>query len=478
VREILILEDEELIRIHRTSLRILGETGIVVAHEDCLRLLQEHGARVDWDQQRVWLSEELVAEALSTVPDAFTLAGSDPAHDVTLALNGPLHGRPVVGADFVVEPDSQHHRPARLQDVEEWVRLVDRLPNLHINSGPYPSDVPEDIRDLLLVERALELSRKPVFASHYSGAALRWSLELMAMLPDRGLSRLMVYVSCNSPLRFIQTPMEILLTAARHNVPVAINAAALAGATAPYTMAGVAAQMNAELLTGVVLTQLARPGAPMLWSPVPLIFDMRTAGAASGYAENGLLMAAFVQLGKFYRIPTHCLGLVTDAVIPDAQAGLEKILVSYASVLARPSLIGGAGGLSAYLGASVEQLVLDDDIIGGMSRILEGFRLNESSLAWDAINRVGPGGQFLDDRHTLDYIRREYYFSKTANRLGAEAWVSAGSLDVRARAAERARDLLATPLEPAVPEAVAQEMRRTVERAQADLAGVTSKAKG
>jgi trimethylamine--corrinoid protein Co-methyltransferase len=469
VREIFILADEELARIHRTSLRVLGETGIVVAHEEALRLLQEHGARVDRDQQRAWIPEVLVTQALSTVAGAFTLAGSDPAHDVTLALNGPLHGRPLVGADFVVDPGATCHRPATLQDVEEWIRLADRLPNMHVNCGPYPTDVPGEIRDLLHVERVFEMSHKPVLVSHYSGAALRWSLELMRMLPDRGSPRLMVYVSCNSPLYFTPAQVEILLTAAEHKVPIVINSAALAGATAPYTLAGIAAQMNAEMLTGVVLAQLAQPGAPMLWSPLPLIFDMRTTASASGYAKNGLLTAAFVQLGKFYCLPTQCIGLVTDAVIPDAQAGLEKIMGSYASMLARPSIVGGAGGLSAFIAASKEQLVLDDDILGGMFRVVEGIGLDEDALARDAINRVGPRGQFLDDQHTLDYLRREYYFSQTANRLGAEAWASAGSPDVRARATKRARELLAAPLELAVSEDIAREMRRILQRAQADL---------
>jgi trimethylamine--corrinoid protein Co-methyltransferase len=471
MKAIFVLEDEELARIHSTSLRILGETGIKVAHESAMRLLQERGARVDLERQRAWFPEELVDQALSTVPKTFNLAGSDPEHDVTLGNDGRMHARPVVGADFVVTPGASHHRAATLEDTENWIKLVSGLPNIHLNGCPYPTDVPPGGRDVVVVERVLELSAKPVLISHYSAAGLRWSLELMATLPDRGAgSRLLIYVSCNSPLTWTRSEVDLLLAAGQHRVPVGLNTAPLAGATAPYTMAGLAAQMNAELLAGVTLAQVAHPGAPLLWSPLPLVLDMRSTAASGGYAEMGLLMAAFVQLGKFYHLPTHCLGMVTDAVIPDAQASLEKVLVSYAALLARPNLVGGVGGLSAYNVASMEQLVLDSDLLGGVFHTLEGIHLSRDSLAWDVIDRVGPEGHFLEDRHTLKHLRREYYFSQMANRLSADTWVSAGGLDLRARAAERVCKLLAEPVEPAVPEDVAREMRRLVQHAQKELA--------
>jgi len=123
-----------------------------------------------------------------------------------------------------------------------------------------------------------------------------------------------------------------------------------------HLLACLAAQMNAELLAGLTLAQVAHPGAPLLWSPLPLVFDMRCTAAASGYAEIGVLMAIFVQLAKFYRLPAHCLGMLTDAVIPDAQASLGKVLVSYPALLARPHRVGGVGGLSAYGVSSMEQV--------------------------------------------------------------------------------------------------------------------------
>jgi len=474
MREIFLLEDEELAQIHRASLRILEKTGMVVAHQGALQLLQEHGARVDWEQQLAWFSEELVSQALASVPAAFILAGGNPEHDVPLGKNGRIHARAAVGADFVVDPGAARHRPATLRDTENWIRLINQLPNVHVVGCPYPGDGPAVGRDLLVVERVLELSRKPLLISHYSSAALRWSLELAAMLPRRDSSRLMVFVSCNSPFTYSQSQTDILLTAARHRVPIAINTAPLAGATAPYSRAGLLAQMNAELLAGVALAQLAQPGAPVIWSPLPLVLDMRTMGAASGYAENGLLMAAFVQLGKFYRIPTHCLGLTTDAVAPDAQASQEKILGAYPAMLARPSLVGGAGGLSSYEVVSMEQLVLDSDALGGLFHALEGIPLDNDALAYDAIQRVGPGGHFLEDDHTMRYLRREYYRSHIANRMAPETWASDGGLELRDRAAGRVRKLLAAPVEPAVPEDLAQEMRRVVKRAQEELAATTN----
>jgi trimethylamine--corrinoid protein Co-methyltransferase len=468
MREIRLLEDEGLAKLHHTTLRILAEVGIRVEHRGALRLLADHGANIDWDEQRVWLSEGLIKRGLATVTPSFMLAGSDPSHDVTLIDGGQAQARPVVGADFVVDPGAAHHRPATLQDVEAWIRLVDQLPNFRISGSPYPSDVPAAIRDLIVVERAFELSHKPMLISHYSSAALRWSLELMSVL-ELEYSRLLVFVSCNSPLTFTQPQLDILLTASEHHVPVAINTAPLAGATAPYTLAGYLSQMNAELLAGVVIAQLNEPGAPIAWSPTPLVFDMRSTGPSSGYAEIGLILAAAVQLGKFYGLPTHSICLSTDAVLPDAQAGLEKVQLSYLALLARPSLIGGAGGLSAVSVASMEQLVIDADLLSGLLQARDGINLSEDALAREAIRRVGPGGHFLEDEHTLRYLRQQYYFAQTANRLSPGAWEAEGKPDVRARATQRVNTLLSKPGQPVVPKAVVKEMRGLMKRAQEEL---------
>lgn len=474
MREIVVLENKTLSLVHHTALRVLEKTGIGVRHKEVLQLLEEHGALVDREQQRAWLPETLIDRVLSTVPSSFTLLGSDAAHDVPLGGNRPCHGRPVVGADAMVKPGGSHHHPTTLADVEDWVRLVEQLPYIHLNGSPYPSDVAAHVRDLVVIEKVLKLSRKPMLLSHYSAAALRWSLELMNLLPrredGRAQRRLLLFVSCNSPLVFTRPQLDILLAAGRHQIPVALNTAPLAGATGPYTVAGMAAQMTAELLAGVVIAQLATPGALLIWSPLPLVFDMRTSGAASGYAEMGLLLAAFVQLARFYGLPAHSLGLLTDAVLPDNQAGQEKIQAVYASLLARPHLVGGAGGLASYNVGSMEQLILDNDTLGGLFHTLNGSEVNEETLAAEVIDQVGPGGDYLGERHTLHHLRREYYFARTANRLAPEVWAQAGGQDARARASEQVRRLLGEPVEPVVPDEVSRELGRVIECAQEALA--------
>jgi trimethylamine--corrinoid protein Co-methyltransferase len=182
------------------------------------------------------------------------------------------------------------------------------------------------------------------------------------------------------------------------------------------------------------------------------------------------MLAALVQLGKSYGLPTQAISLVTDSVIPDAQAGVEKVQASYLALMAHPDLVGGMGCLSDYEGASMEQLVLDSDILSGLFHALEGLRVDEDSLAWGVIDQVGPGGNYLGERHTLRHLRREYYFSNTANRLAPEAWAAAGAQDVRARASEQVRKLLAEPAEPIVSQEVIRELRRVMECAREDLA--------
>lgn len=172
MREIHLLEDGELAQIRSTVLRILGQTGIVIRHQGALQRLRQHGAWVDDDQQRVRFPEKLADQALSTVPPTFTLGGADPDYDVHLGRNGWLYARSAVGGDYVVDLGASRHRRATLKDVEQWITLVRRLPTVHLGS-PYPSDVPAQVRDLLVVERSLELSPKPVIISFCSAAALR-----------------------------------------------------------------------------------------------------------------------------------------------------------------------------------------------------------------------------------------------------------------------------------------------------------------
>ena len=258
----------------------------------------------------------------------------------------------------------------------------------------------------------------------------------------------MVFSSCNSPLIYSEGQMDALFAAVEYGLPVMVNSSAVTGATAPVTLAGTLVVMNAEILAGIVVAQLVRPGAEVIYAGHPILLDMRTSIASCGQAEAGLLAAALVELGRSYHIPTASNGLTTDSHACDEQAAVEKMITGYQAVMSGAALNGGAGSLGSVGTASLEQLVVDDDVYGRIFRMYEGFKVDSETLAWDVIATVGPKGHYLEHPHTLEHMRRELRYSKLANHVNPEVWMKGGAPDAVDLAAARVKAILGRKLEP------------------------------
>jgi trimethylamine--corrinoid protein Co-methyltransferase len=236
-----------------------------------------------------------------------------------------------------------------------------------------------------------------------------------------------------------------------------VNSSAVTGATAPVTLAGTLVIMNAEILAGIVVSQLAKPGTNVIYCGHPVILDLRTSIASFEHTESGLLAAAIVDLGRSYGFPTASNGLTTDSHVCDQQAVAEKMITGYQAVLSGAALNGGAGSLASVGTASLEQLVIDDDIYERIFRMCEGISTGEDALAMDAIAAVGPAGHFLEDPHTVKHMRHEFRRSKLANRLNSDVWVQQGGRDVLALAVERVSGILKSASESSLePQLVAE----------------------
>jgi trimethylamine--corrinoid protein Co-methyltransferase len=259
-----------------------------------------------------------------------------------------------------------------------------------------------------------------------------------------------------SPLKFATEVTTLLIETCRQRIPVVLSAAPMAGSTAPVTLAGMLAQLTAEQLSGLVLTQLARQGAPVLLGPIPATADMKTGRYLGGAAEFGLTNAAMAQMAQFYRLPIYNSAGMTDAKIPDIQAGFEKGMSAVLAALAGSNFIHHAAGMLENMNAvAAEQFVIDNDILGMATRVLRGIEVNDETLALDVIDDVGPGGHYLMAEHTIRHMRSEFYYpSAVVDRQGRDMWQQEGGLDARERARQIARDILANhrpaPLDPAV----------------------------
>jgi trimethylamine--corrinoid protein Co-methyltransferase len=452
-----ILTDEEIASVHQGSLVTLQEVGILIHHEKALSLLAEAGAAVDPVSHQVRIPAGLVERALRSVPAEFLVTGQDPSKDVVLGYDCPPRARPVISLDWIVDYRGRERRQVTLEDLEAWVRVAEALPNQALVSGLYPWDVPLETRDVRAAETMLRLSSKPILMAPYSGTSVKWISQMLSAIGHQRGPRVIAFCSCNSPLIYSESQMEVLLEAVEQDFPVLLNSSPVTGATAPVTLAGTLVVMNAEILAALTVTQLARPGAQVLYAGFPFVLDMMTSVASNGYTECGLLAAAIVEIGRSYHLPTASNGLTTDAHVCDEQAAVEKLLSGYAAVLSGASLNGGAGSLASVGTASLEQLVIDDDIYERVFRFQEGISVNRDTLALEVIAAVGPQHHFLEQPHTLKYLRQEFRHSKLASRLTPGAWIEQGGRDAVDVAAERVKTILKrSPESTLAPEVLAE----------------------
>ena len=442
------LTQTQIQQIHLASLAVLERTGIQVESEAALSLYRQGGARVRGD--RAFITPAMVEAALQTTPSRVLLAGRDPANDVMLEgkrVYAGTGGSPTA----VLDPGADSIRPGTLADLAELARLVDALPHCDFVVIPlYPTDLPEEVVPANRFYACLANSTKHVMGGVNSVSGAKAVIDMATTIagsPDALRERPLVSAITSwmvSPLHLDTAVTEILLEWCSHGLPVALSSAPMAGSTSPVTLAGTLVQLNAEQLSGIVLTQLARPGTPVLAGYIPGVVDLRTGGYLGGAVEFGMMQAAAAQLAHYYRVPIYGSGGMSDSKLPDAQAGYEKMATLLLAAMGGCNYIHHAIGMVTNMSAvSPEQAVIDDEIWGLALRVLRGVEVTQESLGIEAIDRVGPGGHYLMDAHTLRFMRSELVQTTLADRQARPAWEAAGKPDSRARAIARVEKLLA-----------------------------------
>ena len=246
------------------------------------------------------------------------------------------------------------------------------------------------------------------------------------------------FILCTvSPLTHDARNTETAMELARHKAPIIFACESICGGTAPVTLGGTLVLQNAEVLSANVIAQLTNPGTPVIYGAVSSPMDMRNGSIVMGVPEVALLGVAVTQLAQYYGIPLYSMAGISDSKIPDAQAAYEKSLQQVLVGLTGGNLIHNAAGmLDKMITGSLEQMVIDDEIIGMVKRIMRGIEINTDTLATDIIDKVGPGGNFLGEKHTRKYYQSEHDLSTLSDRLTREAWEKKGSKDVVQRAKE------------------------------------------
>ena len=441
------LAAEDVSRVHRASLRVLERTGVCVRHGAAQELYRQVGARVQDD--RVTFPEDVVESALALAPHQVLLAGRDPAQDIVLEgtrVYAGTGGSPAA----VVDPGASRPRPAMLRDIRDLARLADGLERCDFVVVPLtPTDVPPEDTPVNRFYACLSQTGKHVMGGLGSVEGARQVRELGALVAGGETSLrerpILSAIACwmVSPLELDPVVTDILLEWCGYGLPVALSSAPMAGSTSPVSLAGTLVQLHAEQLSGIVLTQAARPGTPVLAGYLPGVADMRTGGYVGGAVEFGMMQAAAAQLARHCGVPIYASGGMSDSKLPDLQAGYEKMATFLLAAMGGCNFVHHAIGMVANMSAtSLEMAVSDDEIVALGMRVLSGLSIDDESLAVDAINRVGPGGQFLTDEHTLRFMRREVLIPLLADRLGFPQWLAEGGQERRMRVCARVERLL------------------------------------
>ena len=440
-------EDEEIERINTASLEILEKTGVEVLHDKALQMLNEAGAKVDFKKRRVRFPGELVEEQVKNARKYFVMAARSPEKDVVLKPNC-VYTRPISGPEFIMDHRTQEWRKVTTEDVREWAILNDGLEHINYLGAIYPCDAPLSLRDAYLAKILMENTEKHIQINACVSRGVRCIADMGEIImgskkafKDRPL--VSILVSVTSPLRFREDDVETLFICGERGIPVALDSGPISGGTGPVTLAGNIVQLNAEILAGNTILQIAHPGSPVIYNIRPTVMDMRTTVCALGYVENALAASIAVQLGRDkHGFITDVFGPVTDSKVVDEQAMMEKVHNTVIIALAGANLIAGAGELDLNNTVSFVQLVIDNEILGLMGRVIKGVNIDEGTLAKDTITRVGPGGHFLDTDHTLNYYKKEYYQYSLYNREARNVWVNAGSGTLKKNAQGIVRKLI------------------------------------
>ena len=466
-----ILSETDLERIHQGTLHVLETVGVQVDSEASRKLLRGHGALVDDRTHIVKFPANLVQEALAKKSASITLAGRDSKFDAKLdgtRSYGTANGNGAVTVDF----ETGRRRPSTKRDVAETSRIIDYLPNVHIH-WPMVSSMDQHPSTVHLHDLDASLNHTQKHVMYETGVTLKDAKALteMGYLAAGGEQEfrrrpLTSCLQCTfAPLQLDAGVMDASLYFAEAGVPLVFFGMPQPGATGPATLVGSLVVGNAEVLAALTIVQLHAPGAAVIYGMGNAPLDMRTAVRSGGSPEHALSSAMATELAHWYKMPS-CVGVSATAKVPGDQAVLEYYTGLVGPLLAGADLMCGIGLLEDSATLYYEQIVIDDEIVAAIARLIRGERVDDDTLALDVIEKVGPGKNFLAQRHTLTHLKTEHFMPTLIDRRAFDSWAADGSKTLVDRAREKTKWILANhDVEPLAPD-VQKGLGAIIARAQ------------
>ncbi|MDR2846145.1 MAG: [trimethylamine--corrinoid protein] Co-methyltransferase [Candidatus Methanoplasma sp.] len=432
-----ILSDEDIRKIDGATRDVLSNYGVRVPNEEALNVFEKAGAEVDRETNMVRIPAWLVDKALADAPSEFELYGREESRKIIQKPHGRVH-HTCTGTCIQISKylgngkfETVSTTDAYLADcarVLDWTKNLDFF-SLAVSARDWTGKGAEDVHELLT---ALKNTTKHVHHIDAVGGHTKyyWDIAKAFYNGDEALARkkpiISMMVCPMSPLELNWNTAQVLMEGARYGIPVSTMSVSMSGASSPIHLAGALVTQNAEILACIVLSQITVPGSRIWYGCSTTVFDMKSGTAPLGAPETGLISAAATKLGQYYNLPTFVAGTCSDSKVPDAQAAHEKTLTSILPVLTGASTVCGSGLLEFGLTFSLEQLIIDDDIISMEKTVLDGIRVDDETLSAESIKEVGVGNDFLGYRSTIEY------FEQTSNpgvfdRSTAGGWRNRGS---------------------------------------------------
>ena len=461
------LSEADIESVHQTVMRVFEEIGVQVNHAEAMEIFKNAGAKVDRDAKIVKFPRDMVMELVGKAPSGVTLYGRKDDRSLDCVLEGTnVHLGTGGTALKVQEPGADTARPSELKDIMNMARAVDALENIHFYMlNVFPHDVDAKDIDVNRFGAALNRTQKHIMGGVYTVEGIR-NVVKMAEMVAGSKEELVKHpfismVTCIiSPFKLDEEYAKLAIEVAKHGIPLVVPAEPLCGATSPITVAGTVVVECVDSLIGVMLAQLVNPGTPVLFGCVSSTTDLRDMKYLAGAVEMGLINAAASQMAQFYKLPIYATAGMSDAKINDAQAGYESAITSLLVALAGGNYIHDAAGFIEFcMTASFDKLVIDNEIIGMVMRAVEGIKVNEKTLAFDELKKVGPGGHFVASRHTRKHMRSEQYIPTLSDRDNRPTWEAAGKKDTVSRSTEIAKGILDQPLSSYIPEDIRKKIK-------------------
>jgi len=474
--EIRLLDTHEVESIVADAVRTLSEIGVVLEHGECLQLVEEDGAEPK--NGRTLIGPKQVFSAINNAPDTIALFDRNAAPAVVLG-EGATCFAPGSAAIHILDPETARQRPATLEDLAHLAWVAQACDHIGAQSTSLvPRDVADELADRTRLAVALANSTKPIVTGTFLKDGFQVMMDMLVAVrgsADALRDKPLAIMDCaaTSPLMWSDLTTDALIQSARAGIPANIISMPLAGATSPVTLRDALVQHTAENLAGVVISQLAAPGASVIWGCSAVAMDMRFGTTPLGSMETMLLAAGTAAIGRSLGLPTHSYLALSDSKCIDWQAGAETTAGALFAALGMLDIVSGPGMLNFECTQSLEKLVLDNEACALSHRLTRGIGAGYEGSSTELLSEVVDAGHFLKSRHTRTSFRAELSFpGPLISRDGYDTWIDQGAQSAADRARGEVESIIARGNPAPLPEQTVEELQMIL-TANAEKLGVS-----